>query len=227
MRKGMICVPYRRESTRFPGKLDEDVCGKRVVDWTMENCLDASQVLGGKIPVHLLASNYGGEPHNGTERCALFVKSLPEAERPEFVVNVQGDWPTIPYRLIADFYDTVADGDHRLLTACINSHRVNRSNAVKMSACFSRHFHDYRCLHVGMYAYTVEMLEWYLQQPPSRGEIDEDLEQLRFEENMRSFDRCIMGDFRSHEIFGIDMPEDLEEFRKLKADQLVRPEIYA
>ena len=68
--------------------------------------------------------------------------------------------------------------------------------------------HDYY-KHVGVYAYRSEVLSQIVQMPPSKLELAESLEQLRWLENGLK----IKAGFTDVETVGIDTPEDLEKIK--------------
>ena len=64
--------------------------------------------------------------------------------------------------------------------------------------------------HIGMYAYTTEVLKQITKLPSSSLEVAESLEQLRWIEN----NICIRVSITHEETIGVDTPEDLEKLVK-------------
>ncbi|MBV7266336.1 3-deoxy-manno-octulosonate cytidylyltransferase [Erythrobacter ani] len=63
--------------------------------------------------------------------------------------------------------------------------------------------------HLGLYAYTMQSLDWFVRTPPGRYEVLEGLEQLRFMEHGKRI-ATIPVSPQKHGLSGIDTPADLE-----------------
>jgi len=166
---------------------------------------------------------------SGTDRIHEATKKLGLASD-EVVVNVQGDEPLIPPSVI----DRVADlmrGDVRMASLCeaiTDRDDVFNPNIVKVvrdqddiALYFSRapipwdrdRFGGedkippagwYR--HLGIYAYTVSLLESFVSWPPAELEMTESLEQLRV---LANGEKIRVEETRESMPPGIDAPEDV------------------
>ena len=144
---------------------------------------------------------------NRTERCAEALASL---ESVDLVVNIQGDALLTPPYFVEALLDRMRSGGAAVATPAMRLRssevrvlleeeaegRVGGTSAVTDNAgralYFSKRTIPYLPpgsldgemspvrLHVGVYAYTPEALERYVQSPPSELELLEGLEQLRF-----------------------------------------------
>ncbi len=169
---------------------------------------------------------------SGTDRCAEALKHLDQAV--DFVINIQGDEPFIQSAQIA-LLASVLHPDTELATLVkkIDSEEVlfnpntpkvllnERSEAIYFSRStipYIRGLEQSEWLgsytfykHIGIYAYRADILEKITRLPPSRLELAEQLEQLRWIENGYKIKVAI-----THiESMGVDTPDDLEKARKM------------
>ena len=150
----------------------------------------------------------------------------------EYVVNVQGDLPTLEPRLVNAAVEalTQSQSDMGTLVAEITDQaEIDDPNVVKAAVdfppgetiapalYFSRTsippgdvpvYH-----HIGIYAYTRAALKRFVALPPAGLEIRERLEQLRALTNGMSIAAGLVDSIP----FGVDTPADLERARKILA----------
>lgn len=165
---------------------------------------------------------------SGTDRCHEVLQQTGEAF--DYVINIQGDEPFIdPVQI--KLLSGLLDGQTQLATLAKrleDPEAIRNPNVVKvvMTAAgkalyFSRSpipfgrglepdqwaqsHHYYK--HIGMYAYRSDVLSEITALPPSRLELAESLEQLRWLENGYSIQVAVT----ELDTVGIDTPEDLEE----------------
>ena len=171
---------------------------------------------------------------SGTDRCYEAFTKLDDWF--DVVINVQGDEPFIQPEQIEVLRDCFADEETQIATLVKkiterdgvevlfnpNSPKVvidKQNNALYFSRSpipYKRGSdeknwiaeHDYY-KHVGVYAYRSEVLSQIVQMPPSKLELAESLEQLRWLENGLK----IKAGFTDVETVGIDTPEDLEKIK--------------
>ena len=106
-----VVIPARYESSRLPGKLLEDICGKSLIQRVVE-CAQTSSAehvvvaTDSDLIEQEIVNQTGAEvcrtstrPATGTDRIAEAVRQLKFPED-QIVVNVQGDEPLIPGNLI-------------------------------------------------------------------------------------------------------------------------------
>ncbi len=171
---------------------------------------------------------------SGTDRCYEAFTKLEDWF--DVVINVQGDEPFIQPEQIEALKNCFADDETQIATLVKkitdkdgvevlfnpNSPKVvidKQNNALYFSRSpipYKRGSdeknwmaeHDYY-KHVGVYAYRSEVLSQIVQMPPSKLELAESLEQLRWLENGLK----IKAGFTDVETVGIDTPEDLEKIK--------------
>jgi 3-deoxy-manno-octulosonate cytidylyltransferase (CMP-KDO synthetase) len=210
-----VVIPARFDSSRLPGKALMPLAGKPMLQWVHERARScaASEVIIATDDERIAsaARGFGAEvamtarTHvSGTDRIAE-VAAARGWEGADIVVNVQGDEPLIPPRIIdqvAELLGANARADIATLASKIESQNdLADPNNVKV-ACdaggralyFSRAPIPFNrdapttlssaCLrHVGIYAYRVSALRKLASLPASRLELIEKLEQLRALEN--------------------------------------------
>lgn len=171
------------------------------------------------------------EHPSGTDRCAEVTAAYPDAN---IILNVQGDEPFIRPEQIDLLADTLLQSDAGIATLGIPIHQVDmlqNPNAVKMvfseakgAIYFSRHpipylrgvapehwlEHQAYYKHIGLYAFRRAVLLDLAQLSPTRLELAESLEQLRWLEHGY---RMAVG-ITSWETIGIDTPEDMQAAEK-------------
>ncbi len=178
-----------------------------------------------------------GHP-SGTDRCAEALVRV-GADRFSGVVNIQGDEPFIvpaqieevcaalrlPGTGIATLAQIVTDDrdlddpGEVLITTDTAMQALYFSRAaipfLRDPGEGPRHRRFRYLKHVGLYAYTAEVLQRIVQLPPSALERAESLEQLRWIENGFS----VRIGLTDHPSFCVDTPADLEEARRRALDR--------
>lgn len=193
-----------------------------------ERIFDKVRSFGGKV---IMTSD---AHRSGTDRCYEAFTKLEDWF--DVVINVQGDEPFIQPEQIEALKNCFADDETQIATLVKkitdkdgvevlfnpNSPKVvidKQNNALYFSRSpipYKRGSdeknwmaeHDYY-KHVGVYAYRSEVLSQIVQMPPSKLELAESLEQLRWLENGLK----IKAGFTDVETVGIDTPEDLEKIK--------------
>ncbi|HEU4780216.1 MAG TPA: 3-deoxy-manno-octulosonate cytidylyltransferase [Steroidobacteraceae bacterium] len=210
-----VVIPARYDSSRLPGKALLPLAGKPMLQWVHERARScaASEVIIATDDERIAnaARSFGAEvamtarTHlSGTDRIAEVAAARGWADA-DIVVNVQGDEPLIPPRVIDQVAELLAANpraDIATLAAKIESlNDLSDPNIVKV-ACdasgralyFSRApipfnrdapttLSSASLRHVGIYAYRVAALRKLATLPASRLELIEKLEQLRAIEN--------------------------------------------
>jgi 3-deoxy-manno-octulosonate cytidylyltransferase (CMP-KDO synthetase) len=241
----VIVIPARYASARFPGKPLIRLKGTTLIERCYRSAVDVPgvhQVVVATDDKRILdhVEAFGGvavmTPEscvNGTERCAAALPLL--TERPEILVNWQGDSPLIHQEYVTALVEGLRRHPHaELVTPVIScdSELFERLRADRRAgrvggtmAVLSRHrkalyfskelipFADKASVqdvpyyyHVGMYAYRPQVLEAYPTWPVGPLEKIEGLEQLRFLEN----DRYVAGivvEGKGH--WEVNNPEDV------------------
>ncbi|MFT4635808.1 MAG: 3-deoxy-manno-octulosonate cytidylyltransferase (CMP-KDO synthetase) [Arenicella sp.] len=230
-----VIIPARYASSRLPGKALVDILGKpmiaHVVDRARESsasrvivATDDQRIAEAVSALDCEVCMTRADHQSGSDRLAEVVKKL-KIEDQEIVVNVQGDEPLIPGKLI----DQVAKaleiaGDAVMSTAASaidNQSDIENPNIVKVvfsrsgrALYFSRapipYARDQRVAnawhHIGIYAYRGSFLKRYDQLSFSTMEQTENLEQLRVLDNGDS----IMVETVDYDTgIGVDTAQDL------------------
>jgi 3-deoxy-manno-octulosonate cytidylyltransferase (CMP-KDO synthetase) len=177
-----------------------------------------------KIPFVLTSEHH----QSGTDRCYEAFLNL--NKEVDYIINIQGDEPFLDPNQINELL-LYCDGKNELLTQMIpvtSVEHLTDAGEVKIALnekneaiYFSRspipfiknkpisewinHFQFYR--HVGMYAYRTDCLKKISEMQPSKLEMAESLEQLRWLENGLTI-KCVATRYESH---CIDTPEDLQK----------------
>ena len=236
-----VIIPARYASTRLPGKALADIAGKPMVAHVVDRAHEsgASRVIVATDDQRIVDALNGldcevcltrPDHESGSDRLTEVVQTLNIADD-EIVVNVQGDEPMIPGRLIDQVANSLAkEKDAAMSTAArkiTSEAAIDDPNVVKVvfthtgrAMYFSRasipFARDNRKAdawhHIGIYAYRASFLKRYHLLKPSLIEQTESLEQLRVLDNGES----IMVEQVDYETgIGVDTPADLEKIRTL------------
>ena len=234
-------IPARYDSTRFPAKLMQDLCGKTVILRTYEAAIstklfDAVFVVTDSILIYNEIIYNGGKAimsknthESGSDRIAEAIENLDV----DIVINIQGDEPFINREPLANVIEVFRnDFDAKVDLASLMFEVVKKSdienpNNVKVvvdqngfALYFSRSVIPYPrdinsgvryMKHIGIYAFRKKALLDFYRLPMKSLEASEKLEQLRYLEFGKRI-KMIETDKGS---IGIDTLEDLEEARKL------------
>ena len=234
--KTAAVIPARYGSTRFPGKVLAELCGKPMIQWVYEKAAasiaDEVIIATDDPKVAKAVEGFGGRavmtsPNHpsGTDRISEAVQGLDCG----IIINVQGDEPLIPTSVIDGLIRKMQeDASIEMSTVAVprlRSEIENDPNKVKVvfdernfALYFSRSIVPYlreggkdakTYLHWGIYGYRRETLERFVRLPEGRLESCEKLEQLRALENGHKI-RVVETKYES---LGVDTPEDLERVK--------------
>ncbi len=237
-----VIIPARFASTRLPGKPLADLAGKPLIQHVVDRANESEaervivatdderigEALGdSECEVVMTAATHV----SGSDRLNEVVTTLSIPDQ-QIVVNVQGDEPTIPARLINEVGQTLAASAGSVMATAAqpiqNEQDYLNPNIVKVvtdqtgrALYFSRapipHYREPKQTpialhHIGIYAYRAEFLKRYTLLKPSALEQAENLEQLRVMDNGET----IMVRQIDYEAgIGVDTPEDLERAREV------------
>lgn len=235
-----VIIPARYASTRFPGKPLAEIGGKPMVVHVCERAAKS-----GAAGVHVatdderIAQAVRAHGHavimtradhpSGTDRIAEAARKLKLGER-QVVVNVQGDEPLIPPRLIRSVGTLLAKKPAAsVATACHpigEPGALDNPNVVKVvldaegyALYFSRARIPYprepgaACYrHAGIYGYRVAFLRKYARLKPAPLERSEALEQLRV---LWHGYRIAVAVTQAEIPPGVDTPRDLAAVRRI------------
>lgn len=235
-----VVVPARMASTRLPGKMLLEIGGLPVIVRTARQALTSAATRVVVATDHAdIANALANEScevvmtspthQSGSDRLAEVVELLGLSDQ-EIVVNVQGDEPLIPPRLINETAAALANAraNTPMATAArkiTEGQAIQDPNVVKVvmnmhqeALYFSRapipFARDARVgdvwHHIGIYAYRAKFLREFSQLQPSTLELCESLEQLRVLDHGKAIQvHCF--DYDSG--FGIDTQHDLDRAR--------------
>lgn len=245
-----VIIPARYESSRFPGKplvelRGPDGVAKSLVQRAWEaGCAAAPPeqvwVATDDDRIAKAVEGFGGQVlmtssacRNGTERCAEAVSML--SERPEIIVNLQGDAPLTPPWFVTEVADALAAApEFGMATPVLltdpdalknlrddrKADRVGGTTAVfgadMRGIYFSKEVIPFAANpdvpvyhHVGLYAYRSEALERYASWPEGPLEKTEGLEQLRFLEQGEPV-LCVKVEAKGRVFWELNNPVDIE-----------------
>lgn len=250
-----VVIPARFSSSRLPGKPLIDICGKPMIQHVYERACEshATRVIIATDDERIVkvaesfdaeaCMTLSGHP-SGTDRLQE-VTRLYEMGDNEVIVNVQGDEPLIPAKVIDQVANNLIQADSAgaatLSEPVRNREDLFNPNVVKVvtdqegfALYFSRapvpwardEFADSgKALptvnifrrHIGIYAYRVNLLNQYVQWQQSPVESVESLEQLRLLWNGH---RIHVADAMETPPHGVDTEDDLEVIRGLMENRL-------
>ncbi len=212
--KFTVVIPARYASTRLPGKALVDIAGKPMIQWVHEKAMRSGAekviIATDDEKIATVARGFGAEVcmtgshhQSGTERLAEVVEKYALTDD-EIIVNVQGDEPLIPPRIIRQVAENLAKNKVKIATLAQyidSADDIFNPNVVKVvtdkngyALYFSRapipwdrvHFqktppeiHQDLKRHIGLYAYRAGFIKTYIHWAPSPMEQIELLEQLR------------------------------------------------
>jgi len=246
-----VIIPARFASSRFPGKPLAELQGKPMVQHVYERACEseASRVLVATDDQRIadVARGFGAEvcmtspDHpSGTDRLQQVVSDL-GFYADDIVVNVQGDEPLVPARIInqvAHNLKAEPEASISTLSEPINDiESLLNPNVVKVVSdirgmalyfsrapipwprdAFSGEPKDRKMpenfawqRHIGIYAYRVKLLNDFVKWSPAPIEETECLEQLRA---MWNGARIHVAEADEQPPAGVDTPEDLERLQR-------------
>jgi 3-deoxy-manno-octulosonate cytidylyltransferase (CMP-KDO synthetase) len=240
--KTLVLIPARMASTRLPGKPLADIAGLPMIVQVARRAaaagvgrivlaVDHTDILDAVVAAGFEAVMTRVDHQSGSDRIhEALTKSDPEG-RAEFIINVQGDLPTIDPETIRAALRPLenASTDIATLTTEIrDEEEKNNPNVVKVvgsplsesrlrALYFTRATAPYGkgplYHHIGLYAYRRKALEAFVALKPSTLEKRESLEQLRALEAGMRIDAEIVDTVP----LGVDTPADLEKARAMLA----------
>lgn len=234
-------IPARLDSTRLPGKLMMDLNGSPVILSTLLNTIktnlfdkvyvvtDSKEIYNYLIKHHknILFSK---ENHvSGSDRIAEFAKDM----EVDIIVNVQGDEPLIDKKSLQKLVNTFKLDKYKkidlvsLMKVISNREEVENPNNVKVvtdsddfAIYFSRSPIPFNSTsnpklnyfkHIGIYGFRKKSLIDFYNSKPTKLELIEKLEQLRYLESGKKI-KMVISNFDG---IGIDTMQDLIKARSL------------
>jgi 3-deoxy-manno-octulosonate cytidylyltransferase (CMP-KDO synthetase) len=238
MASTLIVIPARMQATRLPGKPMADIGGEPMIVHVWRRAMEAE--LGRVIvatdaePIRDAIRKVGGEAvmtradhTSGSDRVFEAVSRVDPDGDLDFIINLQGDLPTLEPRLVHACLEPLdAKAAHIATIACEIKEDRERTepSVVKVvgtpigpsrlrALYFTRTTAPYGdgplYHHIGIYAYRRLSLERFVGLRPSPLEQREKLEQLRALEDGMRIDVALVDTVP----LGVDTPADLERAR--------------
>lgn len=236
----LIVIPARMQATRLPNKPMADINGEAMIVHVWRRAMSAET---GRVVVATDADEIfdairkaGGEAvmtradhASGSDRVFEAVSKIDPDADAEFVVNLQGDLPTLDPKLVAACLKPLAQKGPDIATLAAEIREPgerDNPNVVKVvgtpiSKGHLRALYFTRATapsgegplyhHIGIYAYRRFALERFISLPPSPLEKREKLEQLRAIEGGMRIDVAVVDTVP----LGVDTPADLDRARRL------------
>lgn len=228
-------IPSRLASSRFPNKPLALIDGKTMLQRVYEQCKKAKQLhevfiaTSDKIIIDhasLFTENIISTSSNhdsGTSRCIEAFEKINLTDKYDGFVNIQGDEPLIDPNIIDDVVLTI--NDSAIITFVrknFNTPDFYNTNVVKVvidnnqnALHFSRNLIPLGATeilqHIGIYGFHKSIVKKIKDLEPSKLELSEKLEQLRWLDNNVAI-KVLFTDYISH---GVDTPEDIDKILML------------
>ena len=229
-----IIIPSRIGSTRLPQKALARIGEKSLIEHVVCQFalveVDNLYVATDSEEIAKLAESAGAiaimtdeDCPSGSDRIFQAFQKIPERDKINYIINVQGDMPFFNASVIDRIIDDLKKGDGDIVTPVVKVGRdiADSSSNVKVIACnqgraiyFSRslvpHGATEFLYHVGIYGFQRDALEKFVNLPQGKYEQIEKLEQLRALEHGMKVGICFSNDVP----ISVDTPEDLSKARK-------------
>ncbi|WHO73424.1 3-deoxy-manno-octulosonate cytidylyltransferase [Rhizobium sp. BT03] len=236
----LVLIPARMASTRLPGKPLADICGLPMI---VQVALRAKEAAIGRVVVAVDDSRVfdavsaagfevvmtSSDHQSGSDRIFEALQKVDPAGKAKFIVNVQGDLPTIDPETVraalrpleneaVDIGTLTTEIDNeadktaphivKVVGSPVSDTRLRGLYFTRATAPYGKGplYH-----HIGLYAYRRAALERFVSLGPSTLERRESLEQLRALEAGMRIDAEIVDTVP----LGVDTPADLEKARRI------------
>jgi len=236
----LVLIPARLASTRLPNKPLADISGRPMIVHVAERARDSGvgrvvvAVDHHEIYEAVTASGFEAvmtrvNHQSGSDRIFEALTVCDPDRKADFIINVQGDLPTIDPEVIRASLRPLENPTTDIATLTVeitDEQEKTNPNVVKIvgsplspsrlhALYFTRATAPYGngplYHHIGLYAYRRAALEKFVALKPSTLEKRESLEQLRALEAGMRIDAEIVD---THP-FGVDTPADLEKARAI------------
>jgi 3-deoxy-manno-octulosonate cytidylyltransferase (CMP-KDO synthetase) len=237
----LVLIPARMTSTRLPGKPLADIAGLPMIVQVAKRARDAEagriivaadhqDILDAVTAAGFEAVITSPDHQSGSDRIFEALQKADPDGRMEFIINVQGDLPTIEPEAVRaslrPLHDNASTDIATLTVEISDEHEKTNPNVVKvvgspLSATRLKALYFTRATapygpgplyhHIGLYAYRREALQKFVSLGPSPLEKRESLEQLRALEAGMRIDAEIVDSVP----LGVDTPADLEKARTI------------
>ncbi len=141
-------IPARHASTRLPGKVLKDICGKPMIQHVYERVSNVPFIQKTIIAtddkrISQAAQKFGANTEmspksckSGTDRIAWIVKKMTDIREDDIIINVQGDEPLVALQAIEKLIKTISCDSHvvmaSLMTKISDVNELMSSDVVKV-----------------------------------------------------------------------------------------------
>lgn len=234
-----VLIPSRMASTRLPNKPLADICGKPMIVRVYEQAVKANvgpvTVACDDVRIKEVVEAAGGKAvltnpdlPSGSDRIyeAMQILMQAGAEKPDIIINAQGDEPLLPPELlqqavapftkndwvdVVTFAHPITDEEEKtnpnMVKVCTNA----QNKALYFSRSPIPHGAQVMKRHIGLYAYKYDVLADFVTKEPSPLEKQEKLEQLRAMEAGANY----YVEMTDTAPVGVDTPADLTLVRHI------------
>jgi 3-deoxy-manno-octulosonate cytidylyltransferase (CMP-KDO synthetase) len=237
----LVIIPARMASTRLPGKPLADICGLPMIVHVLHRAQEAGLgsvvVACAEAEIAAVVEAAGGravltDPDlpSGSDRVFAALEIADPERHIEYVVNLQGDLPTVSPEILRAAIKPLSDPAVDIGTAVAftrSAEEEESESVVKAIADLPEGAVSARATgflrrvpaatkrpslhHIGIYAYRREALERFVRLPESASEREHRLEQLRALDAGMRIDVALVDSSP----FGVDTPADLERARSV------------
>ena len=222
-----IVIPSRIGSTRLKNKPLVNIKGKTLIQRVVINALEITENVYVATDSVLVKNNLKEITNNvvitkpehisGTDRVYEAAKKL-NLNKNSFILNLQGDEPFIPGKLIKKTIDDYFNNSCDVITVSNNissDFDITNPNCVLVETDnnFATSFIRTGDIknpkrHIGIYGYSLKVLSKLVNLEPTENELKFKLEQLRFLENNFSI---YVSHYEGNIPHGIDTEDDLND----------------
>ena len=236
-----IIIPARLQASRLPNKPLLEIHGKPMIQHVWERAvlsqLGEVLVATDSVDIKNLVEGLGGNAcmtsakhTSGTDRIYEALNKFDLDQRIQFVINLQGDLPTINSEALSTVLSLIEEEGSEMGTlASVFSDKseIKKNQVVKAFCDYKENENSTLALdfirkndnydenklyhHIGIYSFRRETLKKFVTLSQTERENNEKLEQLRALENDIKI-KVGLIDFLP---LGVDTPEDLEEIKEI------------
>lgn len=146
MNKGIVVIPARYKSSRFPGKPLADLCGKPLLQHVYEKCRLAvgdknTLIATDSIEIQKVSESFGAKTIltsesnlTGTDR----ISEVASKTNYDFYINVQGDEPLLAPKDIKKIYNEMSLDSSNVINCFCKLNREERNNPNIPKVIFSK-----------------------------------------------------------------------------------------
>ena len=236
-----IIIPARLQASRLPNKPLLEIHGKPMIQHVWERAvlsqLGEVLVATDSVDIKNLVEGLGGNAcmtsakhTSGTDRIYEALNKFDLDQRIQFVINLQGDLPTINSEALSTVLSLIEEEGSEMGTlASVFSDKseIKKNQVVKAFCDYKENENSTLALdfirkndnydenklyhHIGIYSFRRETLKKFVTLSQTERENNEKLEQLRALDNNIKI-KVGLIDFLP---LGVDTPDDLEEIKKI------------